>query len=68
MTEGKKGRALSGAKNYINVLKMKYLKDMDDKDIATALNIKTDNLYMLKGRAFRAFRAAAKDKEGNILL
>ena len=62
MTEGKKGRALNGAQNYINVLKMKYLKDMDDKEIATTLNIKTDNLYMLKGRAVRAFRAAAMDE------
>lgn len=67
MTEGKKGRALQGAQNYINVLKMKYLKDMDDKEIATALNIKTDNLYMLKGRAIRALQAAAMDKGGKRL-
>lgn len=59
MTRGRRGRALQGAQNYVKVLRMKYLDGLDDDEAARALNIRTDNFYMLKGRVVKAFRSAA---------
>lgn len=54
MLEGKTGKSRTAAQKYVTVIRRLMLDEEDPKDVAAAMGIKVDNLYVVKKRAMSA--------------